>query len=49
MTNMIALTNDEMVSVNGGEPVTLTAIAIWAGYGLAAAAVGAAVGYFIAS
>ena len=47
MTNMTALTNDEMVSVNGGEPITLTAVAIWVGYGLAAAAVGVAVGYAV--
>lgn len=44
---LVEMTNEEMVSVNGGEPVTLTAVAIWVGYGLLAAAVGVAVGYAV--
>lgn len=44
---LVGMTNEEMVSVNGGEPITLTAVAIWVGVGLVAAGVGVAVGYLI--
>jgi hypothetical protein len=47
--NLVELNNDEMVEIAGGEPLTLTALALWAGAGLLAAGAGVAVGYLIAS
>lgn len=45
--NMTELTTDEMIAIDGGEPISLTAVALWVGGGLVVAGAGYLIGKYV--